>query len=132
MRNILLIGAGRSSSYLINYFLDHSQKENWTLTVGDISLESAQKKTGNHKNSRAIAFDINNESQRRQEISKADLVVSMLPAHMHLPVAKECVAQKKHLVTASYVTKEMQELHVDALKSGVILLNECGLDPGID
>jgi saccharopine dehydrogenase-like NADP-dependent oxidoreductase len=132
MRNILLIGAGRSSSYLIKYFLDHSAQQQWTLTVADISLESAKQKTGNHNNSRAIAFDINNESQRREEIGKADLVVSLLPAHMHLPVAKECVAQKKHLVTASYITKEMHELHVDAIKGGVILLNECGLDPGLD
>jgi saccharopine dehydrogenase-like NADP-dependent oxidoreductase len=132
MRNILLIGAGRSSSYLIKYFFDNAQKEQWTLTVADISLESAKQKIGGNANSRAVAFDINNENQRREEISKADLVVSLLPAHMHLPVAKECVLQKKHLVTASYVTKEMQELHVEAIKGNVILLNECGLDPGID
>jgi saccharopine dehydrogenase-like NADP-dependent oxidoreductase len=132
MRHILLIGAGRSSSFLIKYFLENSQEEEWILTVGDISLESAQQKIGNRKNSRPIAFDINDETQRRDEISKADLVVSMLPAHMHLPVAKECVVQKKHLVTASYITKEMQDLHVDAIKADIILLNECGLDPGID
>jgi saccharopine dehydrogenase-like NADP-dependent oxidoreductase len=132
MRNIFLIGAGRSSSSLIKYFLGHSSEENWMLTVGDISLALAKQKTANHKNSRAIAFDINNEGQLSEEINKADLVVSLLPAHMHLPVAKECVLQKKHLVTASYITKEMQELHIDAIKSDVILLNECGLDPGID
>jgi saccharopine dehydrogenase-like NADP-dependent oxidoreductase len=132
MRNILLIGAGRSSSYLVKYFLDHSQKEQWTLTVADISIDSAKQKTGNHSNARAIAFDINDDKQRSEEIKNVDLVVSLLPAHMHLSVAKECVQQKKHLVTASYITKEMQDLHVDALKADVTLLNECGLDPGID
>jgi saccharopine dehydrogenase (NADP+, L-glutamate forming) len=132
MRNILLIGAGRSSSYLIKYFLERSQQEQWTLTVGDISLEAAKQKTASHPNARAFAFDIHNAEQRIEEIKKADLVISLLPAHMHLEVAKECVLQKKHLVTASYITKEMQELHVDALKANIILLNECGLDPGID
>ncbi len=132
MRTILLIGAGRSSSCLIKYFLDHSQQQQWKLTVADVSVELAQSKTGNHPNATAIAFDINNGQQRKEEIAKADIVISMLPAHMHLAVAQECVAQKKHLATASYITKEMQHLHVDAIKSGVALLNECGLDPGID
>ncbi|MEO8085784.1 MAG: saccharopine dehydrogenase C-terminal domain-containing protein [Bacteroidota bacterium] len=132
MRNILLVGAGRSSSYLIKYFLDHAQDQDWNLTVADVSLTLAQEKTNNHSHSSAIAFDINNETQRREEISKADLVISMLPAHMHMAVAQECVNQKKHLATASYVSKEMQQLHVQALKEGVVLLNECGLDPGLD
>src|SRR5437762_5341453 len=132
MRNILLVGAGRSSSYLIKYFLENARQEDWTLTVSDISLESAKKKIGNSSNAKAIAFDIHNEAQRRDEIEKSDIIISLLPAHMHLEVAKECVQQKKHLVTASYITKEMQDLHVDALKADIILLNECGLDPGID
>jgi saccharopine dehydrogenase-like NADP-dependent oxidoreductase len=132
MRNILLIGAGRSSSFLIKYFLDHARTQEWSLAVGDISLDAAKSKTGDHPFARALAFDITNESQRREEVSKADLVISMLPAHMHLSVARECVSQKKHLTTASYVSGEMQQLHVDAIKNGVALLNECGLDPGID
>lgn len=132
MRNILLIGAGRSSSYLIGYFLDHAKEQDWRLTVADVSLQLAQDKTKNHPSGRAIAFDIHNEEQRIREISSADLVISMLPAHMHLPVAEECIRLKKSLATASYVSKEMQQLHVSAMKAGVALLNECGLDPGID
>jgi saccharopine dehydrogenase-like NADP-dependent oxidoreductase len=132
MRSILLIGAGRSSSFLIRYFLDHAAKQDWSLTVADVSLESAKEKIRNHPKGRAIAFDINNEQQRLQEIGKADLVISMLPANMHMSVAHECVKQKKHLATASYISKEMQQLHVQALKEGIVLLNECGLDPGID
>src|SRR5690349_6458013 len=112
MRSILLIGAGRSSSFLIKYFLENAQHQNWNLTVADVSIESAREKTLNHPNSRAITFDIQNEAQRKEEIGKADLVISMLPANMHMPVAHACLAQKKHLATASYISKEMQQLHV--------------------
>lgn len=132
MKNILLIGAGRSASTLIKYLLDNSQKENWKITVGDISAELAKQKTGDHPNAYAIAFDVNHEEQRANEISKVDLVISMLPATMHLAVAKECLKQKKNLVTASYVSAHMKELDADAKKAGVIFLNEIGLDPGID
>lgn len=132
MKNILLIGAGRSASTLIKYLLDNSQKENWKITVADISLELAKQKTNNHPNAHPIALDINNEEQRTSEISKVDLVISMLPATMHLSVAKECLKQKKHLVTASYVSKQMKDLDAEAKNAGVIFLNEIGLDPGID
>lgn len=132
MRNILLIGAGRSASTLIKYLLDNSKNENWQITVADISLELAKQKTGSHPNARAIAFDMNNESQRGQEIRKADVVISMLPATLHLPVAKECLEQKKNLVTASYVSRQMKDLDAEVKKAGIIFLNEIGLDPGID
>lgn len=132
MKNILIIGAGRSSTSLINYLLTHSGIENWKVTVGDISLDLAKQKTGNHPNARAIAFDINNETQRRDEIQKADLVISMLPAFLHMNVAKDCLHFKKHMATASYVSKEMAELNNEAIASGILFLNEIGLDPGID
>ena len=132
MRNILLIGAGRSSAFLIQYMLHHSSEQNWTLTVADVSEELALQKINGHINGLAISFDVNNELQRTNEISKADIVISMLPAHMHLPVALDCVSLKKNLVTASYATKEMLELDVEAKKNGVLILNECGLDPGLD
>lgn len=132
MKHILLIGAGRSASTLIKYLLDNSKKENWKITVGDISAELARQKAGNHPNAHAIAFDVNDEQQRISEIAKVDLVISMLPATMHLAVAKECLKQKKNLVTASYVSAQMKALDADAKKAGVIFLNEIGLDPGID
>ncbi len=131
-KNILIIGAGRSSSSLIKYLLDESVKNNWQVTVGDMSLKTAQQKVNNHPNGKAVLFDINDESQRNAEISKADIVVSMLPAFMHMSVANDCVKLKKNLVTASYVSKEMAALDSEAKKAGVILLNEIGLDPGID
>ena len=132
MQNILIIGAGRSASCLIKYMLDHAEKEGWNVTVGDVSLDLVKQKTAGHSRARAIAFDIHNEAQRREEIMKADLVISMLPAFMHMEVAKDCVHFKKHLATASYVSKEMKELDEEARSAGIILVNEIGLDPGID
>ncbi|MFH1004276.1 MAG: saccharopine dehydrogenase C-terminal domain-containing protein [Bacteroidota bacterium] len=132
MKNILLIGAGRSASVLIKYLLDNSSKEGWKITVGDISLDIAKQKTGNHPNALAIIFDVTNELHRSAEIQKADLVISMLPATMHFIVAQDCLRFKKHLVTASYVSKQMKELNADVKKAGLIFLNEIGLDPGID
>jgi saccharopine dehydrogenase-like NADP-dependent oxidoreductase len=132
MKNILVIGAGRSASSLIKYLLDNSTKENWNVTVGDVSLDLVKQKTANHLNARAIVFDITNDLQREEEIKRADIVISMLPATMHLSVAKDCVRFKKHLATASYVSKEMAELDAEAKEAGIILMNEIGLDPGID
>ena len=132
MRNILIIGAGRSASSLIQYLLQKSDAENLHLTIGDLSLELAQRKTNNHKNATAIAFDIFNESQRHTEIQKADIVISMLPAHMHIEAAKDCITYKKHMVTASYVSDAMQELDAAAKANNLVFMNEIGLDPGID
>ena len=132
MRNILIIGAGRSASSLIKYLLEKSESENLHITIGDLSLELAQRKTNGHKNATAIALDINNTSQRQTEIQKADIVISMLPAHMHIEVAKDCVTFKKHMVTASYVSDAMQALDIQAKENGLVFMNEVGLDPGID
>jgi len=132
MKNILVIGAGRSSSALIKYLLDNATNENWFVTVADMDLNLAQQKVNKHPKSTAIALDINKSEDRENEIKKADVVVSMLPAHMHYNVAKDCVRFKKHMVTASYVSDEIKKLNSDALKNNVLLLNETGLDPGID
>jgi saccharopine dehydrogenase-like NADP-dependent oxidoreductase len=132
MRNVLIIGAGRSASSLIKYLLEKSDKENLQLTIADLSLELALRKTNNHKNATAIALDITNETQRQAEIQKADIVISMLPAHMHIDVAKDCISFKKHMVTASYVSDAMQSLDRQAKENGLVFMNEVGLDPGLD
>ena len=132
MRHILIIGAGRSASSLIQYLLQKSEEQNLHLTIGDLSLELAQRKTKNHKNASAIALDIYNEEQRRNEIQKADIVISMLPAFMHIEVAKDCILFKKHMVTASYISEEMQHLDQLAKENNLVFMNEIGLDPGID
>lgn len=132
MRHILIIGAGRSASSLIEYLLNKSESENLHITIGDLSQELAQRKTKGHPRAKAIAFDILNEQQRNTEISKADIVISMLPAYMHLEVAKDCIAYKKHLVTASYISPAMQELDEQVKANNLVFMNEIGLDPGID
>lgn len=132
MKNILIVGAGRSSSSLIKYLLEKSEEEDLHLTIGDLSLESAQRKTKNHPNATARAFDLYNIAQRQREIAKADIVVSMLPAAMHIELAKDCITFKKHMVTASYISPAMAELDEEAQKNGLVFMNECGLDPGID
>lgn len=132
MRNILIIGAGRSATSLIDYLLDKSVAENLHLTIGDLSAELAEKKTKGHPNATPIAFDIFNEQQRKEQISRADIVISMLPAHLHLEVAKDCITYKKHMVTASYISPAMQELDEQVKANGLVFMNEIGLDPGID
>ncbi len=132
MRNILIIGAGRSASSLIQYLLNKSDKEKLHLTIGDLSLELAQRKTNNHPNATPIHLDICDEKQRQSEIQKADIVISMLPAHMHIEVAKDCLTFKKSMVTASYISDAMQSLDAEAKANNLVFMNEIGLDPGVD
>lgn len=132
MRTILIIGAGRSASSLIQYLLNKSEEENLHLIIGDLSLELAQKKTNNHPNATPISLDIFDENQRKEAIQKANIVISMLPAHLHVEVAKDCIRYKKHLVTASYVSDAMQALDAAAKENNLIFMNEIGLDPGVD
>ncbi|MCT8339568.1 saccharopine dehydrogenase NADP-binding domain-containing protein [Flavobacteriaceae bacterium TK19130] len=132
MRNILIIGAGRSASSLIHYLLDKSEAEELFLTIGDINLQNAQKLSGDHPNSRAIMLDIFNDPERREAVEAADLVISMLPARYHINVAKDCLEFGKHMVTASYVSDEMQSLNAKVTSKGLVFMNEIGLDPGID
>ena len=132
MRTILIIGTGRSASSLIQYLLNKSDEENLRLIIADLSLALAQSKTNNHPNATPIALDISDESQRHLAIQRADIVISMLPAQLHIAVAKNCIVCKKHLVTASYVSDAMQELDTLAKENNLIFMNEIGLDPGID
>lgn len=132
MRNILVIGAGRSASSLIEYLLNKAESENLHITIADLSAELAMRKTKGHPRATAIAFDIFNESDRKEYISKADIVVSMLPAHLHYEVAKDCIVYKKHMVTASYISPAMLDLDAQVRLNNLVFMNEIGLDPGID
>jgi len=132
MRKILLIGAGRSSSSLITYLLNKSTTENLHVTIADVSLELAKSIVKNHKNGTAISLDIFNKNDRISVIKKADIVISMLPAHLHLNVAKDCLKFGKHMVTASYISNEMKALNDETIEKNLIFMNEIGLDPGID
>jgi saccharopine dehydrogenase-like NADP-dependent oxidoreductase len=130
MRNILVVGAGRSSSSLIAYLEEKAAVEQLHITVADVSLEHAREKVGSSTNCTAIVLDIFNENDRKKAVKKADLVISMLPAHLHINMAKDCLAFKKHMVTASYVSKEMKALHDEAIAQNLIFMNEVGVDLG--
>lgn len=132
MRTILIIGAGKSTAYLVKYLLDKSVAEQLYITLADKNIDFATKLIDHHPNGNAIAFDIFDEQQRTKEITKADIVVSMLPARFHIEVAKDCLTLNKNMVTASYVSKEMQALHKAVEAKGLLFLNEMGVDPGID
>jgi saccharopine dehydrogenase-like NADP-dependent oxidoreductase len=128
----LVIGAGRSSSSLITYLLNKSSLENLHITVADVSLDLAKEKIKNHQNGSAIVLDIFNEIERKSAIKNANIVVSMLPAHLHLNVAKDCLEFGKNMVTASYISNEMKALNEAVIEKNLIFMNEIGLDPGID
>lgn len=132
MKQILIIGAGRSTTSLVDYLLNLSESMDMQITLADMDVNLAKSKINGHHRGRAIRLDVTDEISRIGEISKSDLVVSMLPAHMHVPVAADCIALGKHMVTASYISEEMRGLNERAKKAGVILMNEIGVDPGID
>ena len=131
MKKIVLLGAGRSSVYLIDYLLEKAHGK-WELTIADVSEEAALAKLNNRPYGKALALDANNAEELNTAIGNADVVVSLLPPSLHILAAKACLKQGKHLVTASYVSPEIKALDAEAKAKGLVFLNECGLDPGID
>jgi saccharopine dehydrogenase-like NADP-dependent oxidoreductase len=131
MHTILILGAGLSSDTLIGYFLDHSAGQ-WKVRVGDIDPEKAHQRIHGHPSGEAFAFDVFHPGQRRTEIAAASIVISLLPARMHHLVAETCVETARNLVTASYLTPAIRALDQAAREKGIVLMNECGVDPGID
>ena len=132
MKNILIIGAGKSSSYLIKYLLEKSDKENLHLHIGDICTKNIKLIVGDHQNATSFLFDVFDSKKRQEYIKKSDIVISMLPARFHIEVAKDCLTYNKHMVTASYISKEMRALDDAAKTKGLVFMNEIGVDPGID
>jgi len=131
MQTILVLGAGLSSLSLIRYFLDHSA-EGWKVRVGDLNIENAEKQVGGHPAGEAFAFDVFDIRQRRKEIRAADIVISLLPARLHHLVAETCVEAGRDMVTASYLSPAIRAMDSQARKKGIVLMNECGVDPGLD
>ncbi|WP_029037305.1 saccharopine dehydrogenase family protein [Salinimicrobium xinjiangense] len=132
MRKILIIGAGKSTSVLIEYLLQKSESENIEIIIGDLIVENARKLAGEHRRARAMQLDIFEKNEREQAVQDADLVISMLPARFHIEVAKDCLRFGRNMVTASYVSDEMQQLDEEVRKKGLVFMNEIGVDPGID
>lgn len=131
-RKILVIGAGKSTSHLLNYFLEKADIENLHLTIGDLNPEAIPVATTNHSHCSVISLDIFKDTERKKAIQDCDIVVSMLPAFLHSKVAQDCIVFAKHLVTASYVSEEFKNFDEQAKKKGLVFMNEIGLDPGID
>lgn len=131
MQTVLILGAGLSSTSLIKYFLDHSHDQ-WKIRVGDINIKNARERVNGHTKGEAFRFDVHDPNQRRKEVAQASIVISMLPARMHHLVAECCVELGKNMVTASYLSPAIRALDSEARKKGIVLMNECGVDPGID
>jgi saccharopine dehydrogenase (NADP+, L-glutamate forming) len=132
MKNILLFGAGKSATYLIDYLVKEAALNDWKLNVCDSNLELVKSKTGSAENARAICVDVQNDTERSALIREADVVISLLPPDLHFIVAKDCMAFDKNLLTASYVDNNIRSFSKEIESKGLLFLCEMGLDPGID
>jgi len=132
MKNILVIGAGLSASAMLRYFTKNAKSENWFIKVGDRDEALAKSKIEGCDQAEGFELDALDPKQREPLVEWADLVISMLPARFHIDVARDCVKHKTNLITPSYISSEMKELHEEAKKAGILIMNEIGVDPGID
>ena len=132
MRNILIIGAGKSTAQLIKYLTDKAEVERLHLIIADRILANAQRLAANTPFAEAIVLDCTDASERVKQINRAAIVISMLPAHLHITIARDCLLLGKCLVTASYISDEMLALDKQVKAKNLVFMNEIGLDPGID
>jgi saccharopine dehydrogenase-like NADP-dependent oxidoreductase len=132
MKQVLLFGAGKSATVLIDYLLSNARTEQWKLVVVDANLQLAKDKLNNSPHGQAVSFDVTDVNSRHAWIQKADIVISMLPPALHLLVAKDCIQFSKHLLTASYIDNDLKEMETIIRDKNILFLCEMGLDPGID
>lgn len=128
MRKILILGAGMIAKPIVTYLLN----KGFGVTVATLIQAKAEELIQNHPNGKAVAWNANDSVLLSELIEKHELTVSLLPWVYHIMVAKQCISHQKNMVTTSYVKPEMQNLDTDAKNAGIIILNELGLDPGID
>ena len=132
MKTILIIGAGKSSTVLIDYLARKAELNNWRLIVADADASLAKAKIKNAKFSQAVALDVTQDLQREKLIQKAHVVISMMPPALHYLIARDCVEFRKHLLTASYIDEKIRSLKDEIHQRKLLFLCEMGLDPGID
>lgn len=132
MKQVLLFGAGKSATVLIDYLLSQARQENWELTVADASLQLATEKLKGSAYGRAVSLDVTDTARREELVQQADIVISMLPPVLHREVAKDCIRFSRHLLTASYVDGDLKQMAGEIREKGLLFLCEMGLDPGID
>ena len=132
MKVVLVLGAGLSSSSLFRYLISHLKENDWRLIIANASIDVLSNKYGSIADVELLKLDANNKAQRQQLIARSNLVISMLPASFHVEVARDCIDAGIDLITPSYVSQEMKALHDEAIQKGVTIMNETGVDPGID
>lgn len=132
MKNILLFGAGKSATVLIEYLKRITIQRNWTATIADANYNQIAIKTEQHSQLTAVEIDINDAVKRGELISNADIVISLMPPSLHILIAKDCLRHKKKLLTASYIDAATKELANEVQSNDLLFLYEMGLDPGID
>ncbi|HXL55138.1 MAG TPA: saccharopine dehydrogenase C-terminal domain-containing protein, partial [Chitinophagaceae bacterium] len=132
LKHIVLFGAGKSATVLIEYLKQLATENIWAVTVADSNLELAQSKVGEHALAKAVPVNIENADERKEWIAEADVVISLMPPHLHYLLALDCIELNKHLLTASYVDEQIKKLQPEIAKRNLLFLCEMGLDPGID
>lgn len=132
MRKLLIIGAGKSTSSLVRFLSEKSETEKLYISIADKDLKQAKTIAEVSENLNAVQLDIFKKEDREKAVKDADIVISMLPARFHIEVAKDCLKFAKNMVTASYVSEEMQALDDEVKAKGLTFMNEIGVDPGID
>lgn len=130
-KNILVLGAGFSTPYLIRHLLDRADQLDARITVADVDRSAAARRVGDHPRGRAIGLDVTSDASA-PEFQQADLVVCLIPPKLQPIVARRCVEHRAHMVSASYKSRDIRDLEDDAKAAGVALMTEMGLDPGID
>jgi saccharopine dehydrogenase-like NADP-dependent oxidoreductase len=132
MSTILIAGAGKSSSNLIHYILAHAPHYKWKVIVADGSAAAIHEKINGNPFAHAAVIDITQASERTPLVKEADIVISLMPPHLHILLAKDCLQYKKNLITSSYISPEMKEMDREVKEAGLMFMCEMGLDPGID
>lgn len=132
MKKIVVFGAGKSATCLIDFLLKTCKENDWQLTVADGNKSLAASKTGDHSFATPVGMNVEDAKQRGDLIEQADIVISLLPPALHFLIAKDCIQYNKNLLTASYTDDRIRELQPEIEKRNLLFLCEMGLDPGID
>ncbi|KAI9933017.1 Saccharopine dehydrogenase [NADP(+), L-glutamate-forming] [Aspergillus wentii] len=125
---VLLLGSG----FVTKPTVEVLSKADVEVTVACRTLQSAEKLCEGFKNTKAISLDVSDDAALDKALEQVDLVISLIPYTYHALVIKGAIRTKKHVVTTSYVSPAMEELNEECKKAGITVMNEIGLDPGID
>jgi len=131
-KKILLLGSGYVTTTVVEYLTRRPEN---VLTLANRTIENAEKRSNDGVKDRikVVQLDLENDDAKLEQlVGENDVVISLVPYLYHVKVAKVCLQKKKHLITTSYISPAMRELHQQAVDANVLLMNEIGVDPGID